>query len=244
MRPLALIVFVPVRAFFRPGLGVWLISFFLALSCAEAVSAGPSASDIDRIAGDYQLQGVMETASALRLSVDGTYKFFLSYGSVDEMDEGKWHVDGSSVVLKSTMPADDPQFVFLRSGKDEAPGVRVLFEGKSSTLATFYTQVFLLANGQLHSANEAYETYKKSGSARAPIQKISLSLIGALRIYGVFEFKPVDPTHNYFVFRLDAGNFGYVRFNGTRMRMGDGELYLKTPATQREFKYVRVKGSR
>jgi hypothetical protein len=220
----------------------WFFLLLFVMSCVNSFADDHKAQLNERVIGDYQLQGVMETASGLRLGPDGTYEFFLSYGSVDEADKGKWHVEGPSVVLKSTMSDVDPQYVFLRSGKEDFPGVRVSFEGEGANAVAFYTQVVIHSNGRRFMANEGYENYKQSGSAIAPITKISLSLIGALRQYQVFDFRPADPSHNHFVFRLNVGNYGYVRFDGARLRVGDGELYMKLPSMRQEFKYVRGKG--
>jgi hypothetical protein len=227
---------------FRLNPCLWLLLCLFVMTDSGSFAADSAAPLNERVIGDYQLQGVMETASGLRLGPDGTYEFFLSYGSVDEADKGKWHVEGSSVVLKSTMSDVDPQYVFLRSGKEGFPGVRVSFEGEGANAVAFYTQVVIHSNGRRFMANEGYENYKQSGSAVAPITKISLSLMGAIRQYQVFDFRPADPSHNHFVFRLNVGNYGYVRFDGVRMRIGDGELYLKLPSMRQEFRYVRVKG--
>src|SRR5687768_2957170 len=91
-----------------------LIAVLLTTACAHA-PLSPA------LAGDYQLHGVPETASALRLTPDGKYRFALSLGSVDEYDEGSWRIDGSDVILRSTVADDAPGFSFVRSGRDSQP---------------------------------------------------------------------------------------------------------------------------
>ena len=216
---------------------------FLALLIVDGAAAQPglSAAPMERLAGDYQLQGVMETASGLRLSPDGTYRFFLSYGIADERDEGKWRIDGSAVVLSSTAPPAPPAFVFLRSGREWFPGARVSFEGEGARAAAVLTQGLVLANGGEFALNEKSGDYMQTSSAPGLIQKIRLVLLGALREYPVHEHTPTDSTHNHFVFRVTPGNYGYVRFDAVALRIGDDELYLKTPQMRREFRYVRTK---
>jgi len=208
---------------------------------APAPAADPSAALKERIAGDYELSGVMETASGLRLSADGTYKFFLSYGIADERDEGTWTIDGPAVVLDSTAPATPPAFVFVRSDREAVPATRVSFEGEGGRAAARLTQGVALSNGREFALNSKSENYMYTASTAGPIQKISLVLMGALRQYPVYEHTPADPAHNHFVFRVTPGNYGYVRFDSVRLRIADGELYLKTPQMNREFRYVQLK---
>ena len=42
------------------------------------------------IAGEYYLEGVMETASGFQLSADSGFQFFYSYGALDRFGKGKW----------------------------------------------------------------------------------------------------------------------------------------------------------
>jgi hypothetical protein len=195
----------------------------------------------DGIVGDYQLRGVMETASGFRLSSNGAYQFFLIYGSADETDVGTWQLKDSTVILHTTAPNNDPLIEFLRSSKDDFDGVRVHFEGEGAALATLATTVVLSAHGREFRANEVSNNYKQSRSAAPPIQKISVSFFGAMRVYRPFEFEPLDPSHNNYVFRATTGNYGSVRFDGTRLQIGDNELFLMLPNMTQRFRYVREK---
>lgn len=195
----------------------------------------------DRVAGEYLLQGVMETASGFRLSNDGTYKFFLIYGSVDEYDVGKWEIEGGSVVLHSTASSADPEIRLVRSSRVSFPGAIVSFEGDNSLMALFSTDVVLHSNGKSVRSNAIHENHRQWKDVAAPIQKISVSLLGALRTYRTFEFEPRSRSHNNFVFQAILGNYGFVRFNGTQLVIGRDELILKMPDIPTLFRYVRVK---
>lgn len=194
-----------------------------------------------RVAGEYLLQGVMETASGFRLSNDGTYKFFLMYGSVDEYDVGKWEIEGGSVVLHSTASSADPEIRLVRSSRVSFPGAIVSFEGDNSRMALFSTDVVLHSNGKSVRSNAIHENHRQWKEVAAPIQKISVSLLGALRTYRTFEFEPRSRDHNNFVFLATHGNYGFVRFDGTQLVIGQDELILKMPDIQTVFRYVRVK---
>ena len=43
------------------------------------------------VAGEYYLQGVMETASGFKLNEDSTFQFFFMYGAMDRVGEGVRH---------------------------------------------------------------------------------------------------------------------------------------------------------
>ncbi len=53
------------------------------------------------IAGEYYLQGVMETASGFKLNADSTFEFFFSYGALDRYGSGKWSMNKDSIILNS-----------------------------------------------------------------------------------------------------------------------------------------------
>ncbi len=63
------------------------------------------------LVGHYTLSGVMEVGSELRLSADGRYEWYMSYGSVDQFSTGTWTVGGQSVILThAKTPAGTPLF--------------------------------------------------------------------------------------------------------------------------------------
>jgi len=217
----------------------FLFSFasLLILTCcmtAFAVDIKP-----EELAGDYLLQGVMETASGFRLVSNGTYRFFLSYGSVDEADSGTWQLKDNAIILHSTAAADDPGIEFVRSFKDDFDGVQILFEGEGAVLATAATTIVLQAGSREFHANEGSGHIRRSRSAHSPISGISITFIGAMRSYRQFAFEPQNPTHNNFVFRVTIGNYGSVRFNGARLQVGDNELLLQLPNMRQKFRYIR-----
>ncbi len=72
----------------------------MVLSIASMPAAG--AAEVD---GHYYLQGVMEVGSELRLHDDGRFEWFLAYGAVDQLADGRWAREGDRVVLTATRPA-------------------------------------------------------------------------------------------------------------------------------------------
>ena len=60
-----------------------------------------NAQQKDSIAGEYYLEGVMETASVIQLNPDFTFKFFYSYGALDRYGSGKWAIEDNIIELNS-----------------------------------------------------------------------------------------------------------------------------------------------
>lgn len=223
------------------GLNRILLVLLLILWCSAGAFAEDKAPgrDKDAIAGDYLLQGVMETASGFRLSSDGTYRFFLVYGSVDETDSGTWLVKDNAVVLHSAAPAEDPKIEYVRSFSDDFDGVRIHFEDEGAALATVATTIVLHAEKKEFHANEGSNHVRQSRSTHPPIHKISVSFIGAMREYRPSVFEPRNPAHNNYVFRATTGNYGSVRFNDTPLQIAENELFLMLPNMSEKFRYVR-----
>lgn len=210
----------------------------------SATAADSGALTESQVPGGYELRGVMETGSALWLTADGRYKFVLIVGSVDELDEGHWRIEGSEIVLNTTHPDVPPSFVFVRSGVDSPTGVKVSFEGNDAPKVAGLADVRVESNGRSVSANGIVDgSARQSRQAAPPIEKVRLSFIGAFRRYPTYEYRPTDPTHNHFVFRATLGNYGLVRFQELRLAFDHGDIVMKPPGFGREFRYVRDKAN-
>ena len=74
------------------------------LACAVPVAAQDGTQRAAQVAqpslaGDYHLDGVMETGSGLLLRDDGSFEWFFTYGALDLGARGKWKREGDTVVL-------------------------------------------------------------------------------------------------------------------------------------------------
>lgn len=197
------------------------------------------------MAGDYMLQGVMETGSGMRLSSDGTYRFFLIVGSVDEFDQGRWRIENSNVLLESTATPQAPTFTFLRSNKEPGAAAKVTFEGPDAQKVAALAQVDFTVNGLSIPARQTRSGNLEADSFDVPVSKVSLSYLGAMRNYPVVEHRPKDSSHNHFVFGATLGNYGFVRFDKLSLAIDGDSLRMKPPGAGfgpgREFRYVKVK---
>lgn len=194
----------------------------------------------EQLIGEYRLVKVPEAASGFLFKQDGTYQYFMIYGSVDEKDLGTWKTDGGAVVLSSTAPATDPEVVLVRSSREPAPGTCISFEGEHARLAEFYTTAVLRSNGrpiQVSGQRSGCSAWTKEAP---PVEKVSIEFFGGLRIYRPIEFSSSSSDHNHFVFRVDRGNYGYARFSGVRLDLKRGDLVLKLSHSPEPLRYVRV----
>ena len=97
-------------------------AFVLAIACALPVFAQQAAPETEAaqpasLAGDYHLEGVMETGSGLRLQDDGTFQWFFMYGALDLYAKGTWSRAGDGIDLVVTdlqFPPQVPEAKFDR----------------------------------------------------------------------------------------------------------------------------------
>ena len=80
---------------------------------AQATAAAPAAT----LAGEYHLDGVMETGSGLLLHPDGRFEWFFSYGALDLAARGRWTRAGDGIDLavdEMQFPPQAPEYRFER----------------------------------------------------------------------------------------------------------------------------------
>lgn len=81
------------------------------LGCARSGATAEAGKPDEAVTGHYYLSGVMETGSELRLTADGRFDWYISYGAVDQMAKGRWSRTGQTVTLVADLvSADAPLF--------------------------------------------------------------------------------------------------------------------------------------
>lgn len=87
------------------------------MRCAPCGPVAPvsKAADVGKpdaaLVGHYYLSGVMETGSELRLKPDGRFDWYISYGAVDQLAQGRWGRNGQTVTLVADVPSADRPLV-------------------------------------------------------------------------------------------------------------------------------------
>ena len=91
--------------------------------------------------GIYYLEGVMETASGIKLDADSSFEFFFSQGALDRTGKGKWSKQGEELILQSdSLPA--PGFTLMKSEKrKDNKNVVLVNETNSMLLSFIYVQL-------------------------------------------------------------------------------------------------------
>jgi hypothetical protein len=76
-----------------------LRAVFVAILLACCALVAHAQTKPPSLAGEYHLEGVMETGSGLRLGDDGTFDWYFTYGALDLRARGKWKREGEAIEL-------------------------------------------------------------------------------------------------------------------------------------------------
>jgi hypothetical protein len=152
---------------------------------------------VEKVAGIYYLHNVIETASGFKLDIDGSFRFFFTYGSLDRYGSGKWILDNDRVILTSR-PWPGKDFSLVNSGNIDENSVLVRLVGANPLLMK---NVFFSLQG---GATGSWLQTNDRGEARFAQQDVTTIAI-------VFEFCPErfthitieNPKHNYFEVRFE-----------------------------------------
>lgn len=150
---------------------------------------------MDKIAGEYLLQGVREMASGFLLKPDHTFQFFFTYGALDRYGSGKWELKNDTLLLNSAQrPGND--FTLVSSRKTENDFINIIVDHENPLLLS---NIYCSLEG---GAEGTWEKMNQRGDVQfGPREVESISLL--------FEFCPerfsvipvIVPGHNEFVFR-------------------------------------------
>jgi len=69
------------------------------VALAQQAGKPAPATRNEALAGEYHLDGVMETGSGLLLRADGSFEWFFSYGALDLGAKGRWAPTGNGIDL-------------------------------------------------------------------------------------------------------------------------------------------------
>jgi hypothetical protein len=136
-----------------------IFTSFIAL--ASLVNAqSDAAKSLPTPAGDYYLQGVREVGSQIRLSANGKFEYFLSYGSEDQSVSGRWRKEGKFIVLEAA-PLPEPSFTTVKLSPEldriddkDAPPDMAMVKIVSSQLGLTWSNMVItaeFANGKIRS---------------------------------------------------------------------------------------------
>jgi hypothetical protein len=159
-------------------------------------NAAMAQSALDTIPGEYHLQGVMETASAILLKPDNTFEIFFSYGAMDRQGSGKWSVDQGKIILNSrARPETDFSLVTSKMEADSFTTIKI--SDPNVQLLPHFEALIKTDTG------EKYGKMNEEGIYQIPKTKasaIELFFNFAPERYSSF---PVKTDDNYFEFKIE-----------------------------------------
>jgi hypothetical protein len=215
----------------------------LLAAAASILQCSARAGEAGDLAGTY-CAGIHEVGTCLRLTPDGKFEYFLSYGAYDEASEGTWRRDGGEIVLESPAYDKAPRFTFkgtqpTESGKFEVTAV------SNDGHAIQLINVRVTCDGRSIYAGETGTVDFKVDCQEAP-KSVSLGF----EMYGVgwqtFDVSGQPGAGKGYTFVFDPGDLGKKRFAATHLKVdGDGSLLMtyESPAVRefngRTFKYRR-----
>lgn len=209
----------------------------LLLSTSLAAQAGDS--DV----GTFCLAGVREVGSCIRLTEDGRFEYFLTYGAYDETSEGRWRDDGAAIVLQSEAYQRQPQFRFKQQRAASGDAYEIIVVGKSGDgIAGIDVRVSCGS-----ATSEGYtQSYGFRTDCTSPPHTVELGVAMLQLDFQSTQLPQPAGGEKAYIFEFEPGDLGRKSFQGVRLkREGRDALILQyqdTPVNElagRLFRYQR-----
>lgn len=172
--------------------------------------------------GEYYLEGVMETASGIRINADSSFQFFFSYGASDREGNGRWSLRHNTLVL-SSRPRPEKDFRLITSKK--IPGDRLIIAIKDpNTMILSFVQVMI--NGDESAGILHTDSRGRAETKFRPVNEIAL--VFGLCADRLSTHRNPNPDHNYFEFAFEPW-ICEVFFPDLEYEYKDGSLYGPHP---------------
>lgn len=191
-----------------------------------------NAQSTKNIAGEYYLQGVMETASGFKLNADSTFEFFFSYGALDRFGAGKWSIQNDKIILNSK-PYPGKDFKLVDSSKQGNNFTSVKIDENNKNLFSFVHCIAKTQDGDsLFDANH-------DGLIILPQEIDTIHLVSELCSERISSFALNKKEHNYFTFRFEPW-IVEVFLKDFGLEFADDHLEGKHPLMgDKVFEYVK-----
>lgn len=188
----------------------------------------------NKIVGEYELSGVRETASAIQLNQDSTFRFYFSYGALDRYGSGKWSLRKGSVILDSK-PYPGKDFKMVSSALIKNNFTTIKIEDKNINLYRLvYCRVATPAGDSIINA-----TVK--GIIVIPNNVDSIHLLCELCYERKSSFAINPQKYNYYTLNFEPW-ITEVFFKSFVLRYTQDGLQGKHPLLdEKEYTFIRVK---
>ncbi len=178
--------------------------------------------------------GQMEVAAGLELKADGSFRYALSYGSLDEEAAGRWSVEDGQIVLIGD-PVTPPQIAFVSRAGGKRGRLRVSLDGPRGINRQYFDVRLTGADG----ADD--QQMGEDGLDMALTQKSPVRVSVALPVFDVESAQvEVDPRAGaHLTFSFAPNDIGKVAFDRQALgRQGDA-LLLERHGRELHFRRVR-----
>lgn len=150
-------------------------------------------------AGIYYLEGVMETASGIKLDSDSSFEFFFSQGALDRTGKGSWKQSGDLITLQ-TPGKPGPGFILQKKSKEKQSKILVKVNEPNSMLLSFiYVRLY---------ENDLSEFLNLGTDGRMEFESdkfTRIEFIFELCPERIYSFEQTKEQGNHFEFTIDPG---------------------------------------
>ncbi len=215
----------------------WIAGSGLALALALSPPAFAQAADREAasIAGDY-VDSQMEMVAGIRLNPDGTFRYGLTVGSLDEQGQGRWVRRGDVIELTSDPRPVAPTITAgpVTETKGAPFAIRVVAPGGNDVPGVGFTIAF--------DSGEPLESYSRGEPWTLPAEerRVPRFITFAMRQYGLQSARlPLDArAGRTATFVLTPNDFGVADLTGMRLVIDGDTLTLERGDGTLRFKRV------
>src|SRR5688572_6630710 len=192
----------------------------LVLIFINAAFARAQNSSGKTVAGEYMLEGVMETAAGFLIKSDGTFNYGFTYGAADKTGKGTWKLAGNTLLLNSSRPQPDTDFILKSSAATTKNGIHIkITDASGGTYPYIKCRLSEAAGQEATTDNRGEVQFATIGS-------------GMLELYHpVFSTRvskiKLNPKHNEFII-FPAYDLSEVFFRDFELQIQSNQLNSKT----------------
>lgn len=185
------------------------------------------------IIGQYQLTGVMGTASGFNFKADSTFDFFYSYSAINRNGSGTYRAEDSHLMLNSS-PRSEKDFNLACSRHNSYESFIIKIIDIDPVMKRYVSCCIVTEDGLIRKKTD------ELGVAHFPKKKVdSILLIHLLFPDRTSIFKITDSSHNYFEFAVNPSIVN-VHFNNLILKMDNDELTGAHPLLEgNQFHYKK-----
>lgn len=206
----------------RCVLGLMLVTVFVTRSIAQMTDK--------EVAGEYYLEGVMETGSGIRLNDDYTFEMYFTYGALDKSGGGTWKLANNMLTLDSgERPPSDFRMVSTRK---KGSGITIQVNDPNKMILSYVA--CRLSGKDFSDTLEA----DQNGMIRSERQKAdSIGLVHQLFSDRICYFDISKNHDNYFEFTIEEWILG-LYCEKLMLAVHDGYLEGKHPLLEPSKNYI------